>query len=70
MVGIDVTLETRIREVLSSHVGRDASYADSFSWFSSVITGKFRNSASISPRRFLADPFQFIMYLNAPFDAI
>jgi hypothetical protein len=47
---IAITFLTRIRELLSSNLGRDSGYPDwGISWFSSVSLGKFRYSTAIRP---------------------
>jgi hypothetical protein len=62
-VGVSITVEIRIREVLGSNRGWDTRHPDwDSSWFSPVPLGKFRESPSIRPRLFLPNPFQFINY--------
>jgi hypothetical protein len=54
-VGVAVTVQTYIREVLYSNLGRDTDYPD-WGFFSSVLPVKFHNSTSIRPRS-LSDSF-------------
>jgi hypothetical protein len=62
-VATAVALSTRIREVLSSNLGRDTSNPDlRFALFSSVSLPNLGIESRLGQHRFLPNPFQFISH--------